>query len=78
MSHELLGLVGLGLLFVAIFIGFPIAFTLGALALITGLIALGPVVLDLAVLQTFSVMQDRKVKHHRAQGNKARDQCERS
>lgn len=58
MSHEVLGLVGLGLLFVAIFIGFPIAFTLGALALITGLIALGPVVLDLAVLQTFSVMQD--------------------
>jgi tripartite ATP-independent transporter DctM subunit len=57
-SHEVLGLVGLGLLFVAIFIGFPIAFTLGALALITGLIALGPVVLDLAVLQTFSVMQD--------------------
>lgn len=58
MSHEVLGLVGLGLLFVVIFIGFPIAFTLGALSLIIGLIALGPVVLDLAVLQTFSVMQD--------------------
>ncbi len=58
MSHEVLGLVGLALLFVVIFIGFPIAFTLGALSLIIGLIALGPVVLDLAVLQTFSVMQD--------------------
>ena len=58
MSHEVLGLVGLALLFVVIFIGFPIAFTLGALSLIIGLVALGPVVLDLAVLQTFSVMQD--------------------
>ena len=58
MSHEVLGLVGLALLFVVIFIGFPIAFTLGALSLIIGLIALGPVVLDLAVSQTFSVMQD--------------------
>lgn len=58
MSQEVLGLVGLALLFVVIFVGFPIAFTLGALSLIIGLIALGPVVLDLAVLQTFSVMQD--------------------
>jgi tripartite ATP-independent transporter DctM subunit len=56
MSHEILGLVALALLFVTIFIGFPIAFTLGALG--TGFIALGPVVFDLAVLQTFSVMKD--------------------
>ena len=58
MSNEVLGLVGLGALLVAIFIGFPIAFTLGAIALGIGFIALGPVVFDLAVLQTFSVMRD--------------------
>ncbi|MCU0950378.1 MAG: TRAP transporter large permease subunit [Burkholderiaceae bacterium] len=58
MSNEVLGLVGLGVLLVAIFIGFPIAFTLGALALGIGFVALGPVVFDLAVLQTFSVMRD--------------------
>ncbi len=58
MSNEILGLVALAVLFGVIFIGFPIAFTLGAVALFTGFIALGPVVLDLAVLQTFSVMKD--------------------
>ena len=58
MSQEILGLVALALLFAAIFIGFPIAFTLGAMVLGTGFIALGPVVFDLAVLQTFSVMKD--------------------
>ena len=58
MSNEVLGLLALGVLFGAIFIGFPIAFTLGAVALGTGFIALGPVVFDLAVLQTFSVMKD--------------------
>ncbi|MGL6109149.1 MAG: TRAP transporter large permease [Rubrivivax sp.] len=58
MSHEVLGLVALGVLFAVIFIGFPIAFTLGAVALATGFIALGPVVFDLAVLQTYSVMKD--------------------
>lgn len=58
MSNEVLGLVGLLALLGAIFIGFPIAFTLGALALGIGFIALGPVVFDLAVLQTFSVMRD--------------------
>jgi tripartite ATP-independent transporter DctM subunit len=58
MSNEVLGLVALGVLFAAIFIGFPIAFTLGAVSLATGFIALGPVVFDLAVLQTLSVMKD--------------------
>jgi tripartite ATP-independent transporter DctM subunit len=57
-SDEILGLVALGVLFGAIFIGFPISFTLGALSLATGFIALGPVVFDLAILQTFSVMRD--------------------
>jgi tripartite ATP-independent transporter DctM subunit len=58
MSNEILGLVALAALFGIIFIGFPIAFTLGAVALAAGFIALGPVVFDLAVLQTFSVMKD--------------------
>lgn len=58
MSDEILGLVALGFLFLVIFIGFPIAFTLGAVAILTGWYALGPMVLDLAVLQTFSVMKD--------------------
>ncbi len=58
MSTEILGIVALGVLFAVIFIGFPISFTLGAVALATGFIALGPVVYDLAVLQTYSVMRD--------------------
>lgn len=58
MSNEVLGLAALAVLFAVIFIGFPIAFTLGAVALATGFIALGPVVFDLAVLQTYSVMKD--------------------
>ena len=58
MSNEILGIVALGVLFAVIFIGFPISFTLGAVSLATGFIALGPVVFDLAVLQTFSVMRD--------------------
>ena len=58
MSHEVLGLVALAVLFAVIFVGYPIALTLGAVALGTGYIALGPVVFDLAVLQTYSVMKD--------------------
>ena len=58
MSQEVLGLLALGILFAVIFIGFPIAFTLGAVSLATGFYALGPVVFDLAVLQTYSVMKD--------------------
>jgi tripartite ATP-independent transporter DctM subunit len=57
-SNEVLGIAALGVLFIVIFIGFPIAFTLGALALATGFIALGPVVFDLAILQITSVMKD--------------------
>ncbi len=58
MSNEILGLLALAALFAAIFIGFPIAFTLGAVALGAGYIAFGPMVFDLAALQTFSVMKD--------------------
>ena len=39
MSDQILGLIGLALLLTAIFIGFPIAFTLGAVAIIIGFIA---------------------------------------
>ena len=58
MSNEWLGIAALGVLFAIIFVGFPIAFTLAAVSLFTGFIALGPVVFDLAVLQTLSVMKD--------------------
>jgi tripartite ATP-independent transporter DctM subunit len=58
MSDPILGLAALGVLFIVIFIGFPIAFTLGAVAMLTGYVALGPRIFDLAVLQTFSVMRD--------------------
>jgi TRAP-type mannitol/chloroaromatic compound transport system permease large subunit len=57
-SPEWLGLLLLGVLFAAIFIGFPIAFTLLAIGLIGGYVALGPLVLYLMTLQFFSVMRD--------------------
>ena len=58
MSTEWLGLVLLAVLFAAIFIGFPIAFTLIAVAAIGGWLALGPLALHLFTLQLFSVMRD--------------------
>lgn len=58
MSPEVLGFVALATLFVAIFIGFPIAFTLIAVALAFGYIAIGDLVLHLMTLQVFSVMRD--------------------
>jgi TRAP-type mannitol/chloroaromatic compound transport system permease large subunit len=57
-SQEILGLVSLAALFGAIFIGFPIAFTLITVALLFGYFALGSIVLNLMVLQFFSVMRD--------------------
>ena len=58
MSPEWFGLVLLGVLFAAIFIGFPIAFTLIAVAIIGGYVALGPLALHLMTLQFFAVMRD--------------------
>jgi tripartite ATP-independent transporter DctM subunit len=58
LSPEWFGLVLLAVLFGAIFIGFPIAFTLIAVALIGGYVALGPLALHLMTLQVFSVMRD--------------------
>jgi tripartite ATP-independent transporter DctM subunit len=57
-SNEILGLVSLIILFAAIFIGYPIAVTLIAVGLLVGYIALGDIVVNLMVLQTFSVMRD--------------------
>ncbi len=58
MSAELLGLVSLAALFVVIFAGFPIAFTLIFLGLVVGYIGFRDQVFYLMVLQVFSVMRD--------------------
>lgn len=57
-SNEIVGLIALGILFGAIFIGFPIAFTLIAVALGVGWLALGPVAIHLMTLQVFAVMKE--------------------
>ncbi|MGI9384135.1 MAG: TRAP transporter large permease [Methyloligellaceae bacterium] len=58
MSPEILGLVSLGALFIGIFIGFPISFTLMFLGLVFGYIGFGKTVVYLMVLQTFIVMRE--------------------
>ncbi len=58
MKPEYVGLLSLLVLFGAIFIGFPIAFTLIAVALGIGYLALGDLALHLMTLQFFSVMRD--------------------
>jgi tripartite ATP-independent transporter DctM subunit len=58
MSPEVLGLVSLGFLFVFICAGFPIAFTLIILSLVTGYMGIGSVVFHLMTLQFYSVMVD--------------------
>jgi tripartite ATP-independent transporter DctM subunit len=58
MSHELLGLVLLGLLFVVILSGFPISFTLLFLGMVFGYIGLGERVFHLMTYQVFGVMMD--------------------
>jgi tripartite ATP-independent transporter DctM subunit len=58
LSDPWLGICALIALFGAIFIGFPIAFTLIALALGVGYYALGNAALYLMTLQIFSVMKD--------------------
>jgi tripartite ATP-independent transporter DctM subunit len=55
-SNETLGIVQLGLLTLAIFIGFPTAFTLLMLGFIFGYMGLGRVVFDLMAVRTFQVM----------------------
>ena len=58
MSPEILGLVSLAALFIGIFIGFPISFTLIFLGLVFGYIGIGKVVIYLMVLQFFGVMRE--------------------
>jgi tripartite ATP-independent transporter DctM subunit len=56
-TQQLLGMVMLVVMLGAIFIGVPISFTLLFLALIFGMIGLGPMVFDLATLQTIGLMK---------------------
>ena len=58
MSHEILGLVLLGLLFVVILGGFPISFTLIFLGMVFGYIGLGDRVFYLMTYQVFGTMMD--------------------
>ena len=58
MSPELLGFVLLGVFFFAIFVGFPIAFTLIFLSLTFGYFALGDMVFYLTVFQTIGLMKE--------------------
>jgi tripartite ATP-independent transporter DctM subunit len=55
----LLGLVMLVVMLFAIFIGFPISFTLLFLALVCGWIGLGTLVFDLAYFQTIGMMKEQ-------------------
>jgi tripartite ATP-independent transporter DctM subunit len=57
-GEALIGLIMLLVLLGAIFIGVPISFTLLFLALVFGLIGMGPVVIDLAYFQTIGLMKE--------------------
>jgi len=59
MSPEILGLLSLGSLFICIFAGFPIAFTLLFLGLVTGYIGIGQVVFNLMTLQVYAIMTEQ-------------------
>ena len=58
MSSETLGLIQLGLLSIAIFIGFPTAFTLLALGFVFGYLGFGHLVFDMMVQRAFFVMSN--------------------
>ena len=58
MSPEILGLVSLASLFIFIFAGFPIAFTLLFLGLATGYLGIGKVVFNLMTLQIYGIMNE--------------------
>lgn len=59
MSPEILGLVSLASLFIFIFAGFPIAFTLLFLGLVTGYLGIGAVVFNLMTLQVYAIMNEQ-------------------
>jgi tripartite ATP-independent transporter DctM subunit len=56
-GEALVGLAMLAVMLAAIFVGLPVSFTLLFLALAFGLAALGPMVFDLAYLQTIGLMR---------------------
>src|SRR5215212_3826990 len=58
MAPEWIGILSLVVLFGAIFIGFPISFTLIGIALGLGYFSLGPAAVYLMTLQVFSVMKE--------------------
>ncbi|MBI2153777.1 MAG: TRAP transporter large permease subunit [Candidatus Rokubacteria bacterium] len=58
MSPEVLGLVMVGVLIVAIFLGFPLAFTLIILGFVFGYLGFGPLVFDLMVLHGYGLMKE--------------------
>ena len=58
MSNEMLGIVMLGIFIVTILLGFPVAFTLIALALGFGYFAIGDIVFTLLVQRTYGVMSN--------------------
>jgi tripartite ATP-independent transporter DctM subunit len=59
MSPDILGLVALASLFLFIFVGFPIAFTLLFLGLVAGYIGIGSVVFHLMTLQVYAIMNEQ-------------------
>ena len=59
MSPEILGLVLIGVMLLAIFIGFPISFTLIFLGFVFGYIGFGQVVFYLMTFQFYSVMMEQ-------------------
>jgi tripartite ATP-independent transporter DctM subunit len=58
MSPDILGLLLLGVLLVAIFLGFPISFTLIICGIVFGYIGFGNIVFSLMVMQTFGFMKE--------------------
>ena len=61
LSNEVLGLVLVGTLFVAIVLGFPIAFTLIILAVIFGLMGFGDLVIDLMYFQMLQTLKSAEL-----------------
>ena len=61
LSNEILGLVLVGALFVAIVLGFPIAFTLIILAVIFGLVGFGDLVIDLMYFQMLQTLKSAEL-----------------
>lgn len=58
MSNELLGLLMVGVLLAAIFLGFPLAFTLIILGFIFGYLGFGAMTFDLMVFQGYGLMKE--------------------